>query len=201
MTQPYECEVRFGIEDIEDFRARLSRLGARIALPYEFTDHYYKQPAEYWDPVKKNIRIRQWIQPQKESTVYIVKLEIISIDSLQFKRSLYPEGKLPLFTGPLDTCRALLDDLGFEFCFSLRKEKARLWEVSRHGFCTAVEYIEGLGWTAEIEFEGEDPQKAGSAIRQALNILKIPREKVTHNPISAIYLQNSKCGENVNEVS
>ena len=38
MTQPYECEVRFGIEDIEDFQARLGRLGAKIAFPYVFTD-------------------------------------------------------------------------------------------------------------------------------------------------------------------
>jgi len=209
MTQPYECEVRFGIEDIEDFEARLSRLGARIALPYEFTDHYYKPPAELWDPVEKNIRIRQWIQPEKESTIYLVKLQIITVDGLQFKRSLYPEGKLPLFTGPLDTCRTLLDDLGFEFWFSLRKEKARLWEVPRHtaravpcgSFFTAVEYIEGVGWTAELEFEGNDPQKACSAIRQALKALKIPRQKVSHNPISAIYLQNVKLGRNTDEDS
>jgi len=82
----------------------------------------------------------------------------------------------------------------------LRKGKARLWELPRHGFFTAVEYIEGLGWTAELEFEGNDPQRAGSAIRQALNALQIPRQKVTHNPISAIYLQNSKRGENAGEV-
>ncbi|HUT46726.1 MAG TPA: CYTH domain-containing protein [Sedimentisphaerales bacterium] len=200
MTQPYECEVRFGIDDIEDFQARLDRLGAKIAFPYEFTDHYYKPPAGNWDPVEKNIRIRQWVQPQKESTIYFVKLEIVTIEGLQFKRSLYPEGKLPLFTGPLDTCRTLLDDLGFEFWFSLRKEKARLWEVPRHGFFTAVEYSEGLGWTAELEFEGNDLQKAGSAIRQALKALKIPRQKVTHNPISAIYLKNSKRGKNADEV-
>ncbi|MGB2866717.1 MAG: CYTH domain-containing protein [Sedimentisphaerales bacterium] len=200
MPQPYEGEVRFGIDDIEDFQARLDRLGARIAFPYEFTDHYYKPPAGNWDPVEKNIRIRQWIQPQKESTIYFVKLQIVTIKGLQFKRSLYPEGKLPLFTGPLDTCRTLLDDLGFEFWFSLRKEKARLWEVPRHGFFTAVEYIEGLGWTAELEFEGNDLQKASSAIRQALKALKIPRQKVTHNPISAIYLQNRKRGKNADAV-
>ena len=200
MTQPYECEVRFGIDDIEDFQARLDRLGARIALLYEFTDHYYKTPTGHWDPIKKNIRIRQWIQPQKESTIYFVKLEIISIEGFQFKRSLYPEGKLPLFTGPLNTCRILLDDLGFEFWFSLRKEKARLWEVPRHGFFTAVEYIEGLGWTAELEFEGQNPQKACSSIQQALNALKIPRQQVTHNPISAIYLENRKPDKITDEV-
>ena len=210
MTQPYECEVRFEIDDIKDFEARLGRLGAKIALPYEFTDHYYKPPKDNWDPVKKNIRIRQWIQPQNgtprgvshcgDSIIYIVKLEIISIDGLQFKRSLYPEGKLSLFTGPHDMCRTLLDDLGFEFWFSLKKEKACLWEVPRHGFFTAVEYIEGLGWTAELEFEGNDPQKAGSAIRQALSALQIPMQKVTHNPISAIYLQNKKQGRTADEV-
>jgi adenylate cyclase class IV len=207
MTQPYECEVRFGIDDIEDFQARLHNLGAKIAFPYEFIDHYYKPPARPWDPVEKNIRIRQWIQPQKESIVYFVKLEIISIEELQFKRSLYPEGKLPLFTGTIETCRMLLDELGFEFWFSLRKEKACLWEVPRHtaravpygSFFTAVEYIEGLGWTAELEFEGQDPHKAASSIRQALDILKIPPQKVTHNPISVIYLQNKKCSNNVNE--
>ena len=198
MTQPYECEVRFGIDDIEDFQARLDRLGARIALPYEFIDHYYKPPESHWNPVEKNIRIRQWIQPEKESTIYIVKLEIVSINGLQFKRSLYPEGKLPLFTGPLETCRSLLNDLGFEFWFSLRKEKACLWEVPQHGFFTAVEYIEGVGWNAELEFEGNESQKAASAIDQALNLLKIPRQKVTHNPISAIYLQN-KAFDDVNK--
>jgi len=192
MTQPYECEVRFGIDDIEDFQARLGRLGARIAFPYEFVDHYYKPPAGHWNPVEKNIRIRQWIQPKKDSTVYFVKLEIISLEGLQFKRSLYPEGKLPLLAGTVEMCRTLLDDLGFEFWFSLSKEKARLWEVARHGFFTAVEYIEGLGWTAELEFEGNDPQKAGAAIRQALEALKIPRQKVTHNPIASIYLQKIK---------
>ncbi|TSA56148.1 MAG: CYTH domain-containing protein [Planctomycetaceae bacterium] len=195
MTQPFECEVRFGIDDIEDFQAKLGCLGAKIAFPYEFTDHYYKPPAGNWDPVEKNIRIRQWIQPQKESTIYFVKLEIVTTEGLQFKRSLYPEGKLPLFTGTVEMCRALLDDLGFEFWFSLSKEKACLWEVARHGFFTAVEYIEGLGWTAELEFEGNDPHKAGSAIRQALKVLKIPRQKVTHNPISAIYLQNKAPGD------
>lgn len=200
MTQPYECEVRFGIDDIADFEARLRRLGAKITLAYEFIDHYYKPSAGFWDPVEQNIRIRQWIEPEKESTVYFVKLEIMSIGELQFKRSLYPEGKLPLLTGALDTCRRLLDDLGFEFWFSLRKEKARLWEVSRHGFFTAVEYVEGLGWTAELEFEGQDPAKAASSIRQALEILKIPRQKLSPNPISVIYLQNRDHSKNADKV-
>lgn len=189
MTQPFECEVRFRIESIEKFEARLRALGARIAYSYEFTDHYYKPADMRWDPVEKNIRIRQWTEPRNEPAVYLVKLEIVSIEGLQFKRSLYPEGKLPLFTGPLEACRTLLADLGFEFWFSLKKQRGRLWEVPVHRFCTAAEYIEGLGWTAELEFDGNDPQTAKSAIKQALKVLDVPQHKVTHKPISAIYLE------------
>ena len=191
MTQPYECEVRFKIEDIDAFEATLARLGARVALAYEFTDHYYTPPGQPWDPVEKSLRIREWVEPARPTTIYFVKLEIMTVDGLRFKRSLYPEGKLPLFAGPLESCRALLNDLGFEFWFALRKEKARLWEIPDHHFFTAVEYIRGIGWTAELEFEGQAPQHAARSIRRALDLLQIPPHLVTHNPISAIYLDSS----------
>jgi adenylate cyclase class IV len=187
MAQAFECEVRFKIESIEDFEEKLNQLGARIAYPYEFIDHYYKPTGTEWNPVEKNLRIREWITPRKTPTVYFVKLEIVSIGGLQFKRALCPEGKLPLCAGQLDVCRSLLEDLGFEFWFSLRKDKARLWEIPVHRFCTAVEHIEGLGWTGELEFEGKDTNKAKLAIERALNVLGVPQQLVTHKPISAIY--------------
>jgi adenylate cyclase class IV len=191
MTQPYECEVRFKIENIDAFEATLARLGARIALPYEFTDHYYKPAGKEWNPVEKSLRIREWVEPQRPTTIYFVKLEIMTIDGLKFKRSLYPEGKQPLFSGPIDVCRMMLEDLDFEFWFALRKEKARLWEIPAYHFFTAVEYIQGVGWTAELEFEGKDPQAAGPAIQKALELLQISPHLVTHKPISAIYLENN----------
>jgi adenylate cyclase class IV len=190
MTQPYECEVRLKIDCIEDFKAILTRLRARIVLPYEFTDYYYKPADKSWDPFEKNLRIREWVEPPTPTTIYFVKLEIMMIQCLRFKRSLYPEGKLPLFSGSLDTCRSLLEDLGFVFWFALRKEKARLWEIPDHHFFTAVEYIRGLGWTAELEFEGQAPKQAAQSIQQALELLDVPLGRVTHKPISAIYLEN-----------
>ena len=95
---------------------------------------------------------------------------------------------MPLYSGELTACRALLEDLDFSFWFSLRKERARLWEIPQHNFFTAIEHIEGLGWTGELEFEGRDPEKAKSAIEKALKVLEIPHTLVTHKPISAIYL-------------
>jgi adenylate cyclase class IV len=189
MTQPYECEVRFKIENINAFEATLARLDAKIVLPYEFTDHYYKPAGKPWDPIEKTLRIREWVEPKRPTAIYFVKLEIITMQGLSFKRSLYPEGKQSLFSGPVYLCRMLLEDLGFESWFALRKEKARLWEIPDHHFFTAVEYIRDIGWTAELEFEGKDPQKVAPAIQRALELLQVPQHLVTHKPISSIYLE------------
>lgn len=199
MAQAFECEVRFKIESIGDFEERLNQLRARIAYPYEFSDHYYKPAGAEWNPLEKNLRIREWISPRKTPTIYFVKLEIVSIGGLQFKRALCSEGKLPLFRGEFNVCRSLLEDLGFEFWFSLRKEKARLWEIPQHNFYTAVEHIEGLGWTGELEFEGKDPKKAKSAIQEALKVLNVPQRLVTHKPISAIYWECRQAGKDTVE--
>lgn len=190
MAQKFECEVRYKIESIADFEAKLNQIGATIAYSYEFIDHYYKPAGMEWNPVEKNIRIREWIKPRKIPTVYFVKLEIVSIGGPRFKRALLPEGKLPLYSGELTACRSLLEDLGFSFWFSLRKNEGCLWEIPQHNFFTAVEHIEGLGWTGELEFEGNDPEKAKSAIEKALEVLEIPQTLVTHKPISAIYLES-----------
>jgi len=192
MAHTFECEVRFQIEDILDLEARLNQLGGSIAYAYEFIDYYYKPVGKQWNPVEKNLRIRDWINPQQDATVYFDRLQIMSIDGLQFKRSMYSEGKFPLFRNELTVCKSLLEDIGFEFWFSIRKEKARLWEIPKHNFFTAIEYIEGLGWIGELEFEGTEPEKAKYAIENALKILDIPRQLVTYKPISTIYLEHRK---------
>ena len=143
MANKFECEVRFRIENIRDFEARLNQLGGNIAYHYEFIDYYYKPVGKQWNPVKKNLRIRDWIKPQKETIIYFDKLEIMSIGDLQFKRSMYPEGKLLLFRNKLSFCKTLLEDMGFELWFSIKKEKARFWEISKHNFFTARIYT---GW-------------------------------------------------------
>ena len=190
MAHSFECEVRFRIEDIRDFEARLNQLEGSIAYDYEFTDYYYKPIGKLWNPVEKNLRIRDWINPHHQTTVYFDKLQIMSIDGLQFKRSMYSEGKLPLFRNELTICKSLLVDIGFEFWFSIRKEKARLWEIPEHNFCTAVEYIEGLEWVGELEFEGTKPERARLAIENALDALNIPKKLVTYKPVSVIYLEH-----------
>ena len=192
MAQAFECEVRFKIENICDLEARLNQLGGSIAYDYEFVDYYYKPLGKQWNPIEKNLRIRDWINPQKEATIYFDKLQIMSINGLQFKRSMHLEGKLPLFKNKLTICKTLLEDIGFEFWFSIHKEKARLWKIPQHNFYVAIEYIKGLEWIGELEFEGNEPEKAKLDIENALNTLSIPQRLVTYKPISAIYLESKR---------
>jgi hypothetical protein len=118
-----------------------------------------------------------------------VKTEIVTIGELQFKRALYPEGKVPMYSGSMDACCSLLGDLGFEPWFDVVKQHCALWELPQHGFKTPVEFIEGVGWTGELEFEGENPQEAKENIERALQVMDIPPETVTFKPISEIFAE------------
>ena len=189
MASLFECEVRYEIEDISALESKLGELCARIIYPYEFNDYYFRPLSEQWSLSEKNLRIRDWKTPENPTTVFFVKTEIVMIDGIQFKRALYPQGKVPLFSGTLDDCARLLEDMGFESWFTIRKTMAKLWEIPDHGFITAVEYIEDLGWSGELEFEGEYPEKAAAGIKRALELLKVPGRAVSYKPISRIFTE------------
>ncbi len=192
MASLFECEVRFIIENIDDFKKRLKELEAELIFNYEFTDYYFRPKQGKWDPINKNIRIREWKTPKKSTTIYFVKNEILAIDKIKFKRALYPEGKVPLFSGDLETCKSLLIDLNFKPWFILKKEKSSIWKLPKYNFCTVSEYIPGIGWWGELEFEGKDPNKAKGEIEKALKLLEIPLSLVSHKPISAIFIEKQK---------
>ena len=89
MASLFECEVRFTIEDIDAFELRLAELNAISGYHYEFQDHYFRPVNETWNPVEKNLRVREWAFPAHPTTIYFVKNEILTIDGLQFKRAMY----------------------------------------------------------------------------------------------------------------
>ncbi|MCM2325293.1 MAG: hypothetical protein NDI94_02430 [Candidatus Woesearchaeota archaeon] len=182
MTSNYECEVRFEIRSIEEFENRLKELDASLGFYYEFTDTYF-EPLERWDPVTKNIRIRQWHQPDKGTVIYLVKNQIMTINGVNFKRSLYRDGKLTLFKGTYDECVEVLTDMGFKQWLKIEKKDSRIWHIDRYGFSTIAENINGR-WYGELEFSGEDPDEAAEKIKNALEILEI--KEFTYKPISKI---------------
>jgi len=181
MTQSYECEVRIFIKDISLFENKLKELGGRIDFEYEFTDYYYKPKSENWNPTQKNIRIRSWKFPVRGTYIALVKNKIIEG---KLKQSEYKDGKIKLYTGTLGECKDVLEDLNFKEWFPVRKQKAKIWDVNE--FKTAVEYIEEIGWTAEIEFEGTDLSEAIGKIDNALSKLGIKEGDYTFKTISRL---------------
>ena len=189
MASLFESEVRYKIEDIKEFKKKLRKLGAKLLFPYEFTDYYYQPAGRKWNLIEKNLRIREWQEPEKPTTIYFVKNEILLVNGRQFKRAEYADGKVPLFNGDVEICKSLLKDLGFEELFIIKKEKATFWELSQ-GFKTVAEYIKEIGWWGELEFEGKDPLKAQKEIEKALKVLEVKKELVSYKTISAIFAEN-----------
>lgn len=190
MASLFECEIRFTIGDITAFETHLAELDVKLGYHYEFQDHYFRPVNETWNPVEKNLRIREWAFPEHPTTIYFVRNEVLTVDGLQFKRALYHHGKVPLLSDELDICADLLKDLGFEPWFVLKKHKATFWEVPKYGFNTVTEYIDGIGWSGELEFEGGSPAKARMQFEHALKLLDIPMDQVNFKPISVIFAEH-----------
>ncbi len=189
MVSKYEVEVRYFIDNIREFEERLKSLG-RLLYPYEFTDYYFKPKWTYWDPERKNIRIRVWKYPKKPTRIYLVKNEILEIDGIKFKRSLYEEGKLVLYEGDYSKCKEILEDLGFEEWIVVEKRNCKFYEIYHKDFIfrTVLEFIPNVGWVGELEFEGEDPNEAVRNLRKAIEILEIPEDKLTYKPVLSLVL-------------
>lgn len=190
MSSLFECEVRFPIADIGIYKRRILGLGGKLIYKYEFDDYYYYPGPGVWDPVEKILRIRHWLRPRKPTTIYFVQNAVIEKSDLKFKRSVYPEGKLPLFSGELDRCQEVLCDLGFKEWFVVKKRKAEFWEIPAYGFETVFEFIPGLGWSGELEEEGKDIQKAKKRLDEELKLLGVDLKKVDYRPISVIYAEH-----------
>lgn len=81
--------------------------------------------------------------------------------------------------------------MGFKEWFVIKKEKAGFWQLPQ-GFKTIAEYIKGIGWWGELEFEGKNPLTAKKGIEKALKVLGIKKEDVSHKTISAIFAEKLK---------
>jgi len=192
MTSEYECEVRFFIDDIDEYRKRLVSLESKKILDYEFTDHFYQPCTGNWNPSKKLIRIREWEKhPEREglAEVLFTETDVKDIDGLKFKRSKFPEGKVQLYTGSLEDCANLLTDLGYVHWLDLVKKDCQFFELPKYGFASVIENVKGLGWTGELEEAGYNPAIAAKNIREHLSILGISESQTSWKPLVLIYAE------------
>jgi len=95
MTAPFECEVRFLIDDVEAFRRRIATLGGRVRFEYAFTDHYYRPVGGAWDPRTRALRVREHHRPQQSGEVLLTWIDLVQVSGLSFKRSTVCYGEGP----------------------------------------------------------------------------------------------------------
>ncbi len=196
MTAPFECEVRFLVDDREAFQRRLTARGGRVRFEYAFTDHYYRPAGGPWDPHARTVRIREHHQPAQPSEVLLTWTDLVQVDGLSFKRSRFPEGKVRLYAGTLAACRTVADGLGCEPWLVVRKLAGVFYEVPDLGELV-IEEVEGIGWMAEVEVAGEDPSVAAAAIRHKLQALGIAPQAVLPEPLAALVAARGRRGRNV----
>jgi adenylate cyclase class IV len=194
MTASFECEVRYLIKDITIFRKRMKQIGAIKHRDYSFIDYYYQPIEGKWNPLEKILRIRSE-QPNKKNpsrtpAILFTKNEIISLGGISFKRSIYEEGKVQLYEGPLNICKSILEEIGFKQWIIVNKQEAHFWKCPKINN-TVSEYIPNYGWSGELEFEGLDIKKAKEQIEKALKILDIPQELVSYKPLSLLYAEKN----------
>jgi len=185
MTAPFECEVRFLIDDVEAFRRRIATLGGRVRFEYAFTDHYYRPPGGAWDPRTRALRVREHHRPAQPSEVLLTWTDVVQVNGLSFKRSRFPEGKVRLYAGSADECRTLAAGLGYDPWLVVRKKAGLFYDIPDVGELVA-EQVDGIGWMCELEVEGQNPATAAGAILRKLGALGVPAEAVIPEPVAAL---------------
>ncbi len=185
MASPYECEVRFPIADVEEFRRRILFLGGRALHEYAFSDHYQRPRSVPWDVRTRTLRIREHYLPAQPSEVLLTAVELLESNGLRFKRSRFAEGKIKLYVGEFEQCRTVVEHLGFVPWFVVRKRDGTMYDVPVLG-TLVVEHVANVGWMSELEVEGADPSQAARVLREKLQVLGIHPETVSADPVAAI---------------
>lgn len=178
----FEAEVRALVD--EPFKTRILAEGGTLGVNDPYQDAYYKPKTGDWDPETITLRVRK---NPKRSTVDILfsKVQYVEHHGVRVKRSLYPEGKIKLFSGSETTAKNLLDDCGFEPWFEVKKPYSAVGTL--RGIEFALEQIDGLGWTLEIEGDGTDPETAALDLLRKIKTLGIREDHILSTSLPKAY--------------
>ncbi len=182
----FEVEVRFSIPDIQHFRQIVVDLGCELIKEYSFTDHYYKPISGKWNSLERTVRIREWRTPIKPTVIYLAREEVKSVGDFSFKRSLYPEGKRVLFSGNVDVCREVLQDLGFQLAYSITKKQGWVWKNAQFDLEFCAEESDVLGWSGEMEIEGLDVDYIHERIKRHKKFLHLTDDQLSYKPMAVL---------------
>ncbi|MFX1518914.1 MAG: hypothetical protein ACFFCD_03195 [Promethearchaeota archaeon] len=191
-SKDFESEIRIFVKDISEFLEILKNLNAESVFSYRFNDHCHKPRKGSigdWDPSRKTMRLRAWSHPETYSQILFSKTKIIEWNELQYKRTIYPQGKLELFRGENNYAKELLEDWEFEEWFVVEKLNGELYSIrseSTGEFAIALENIQNVGYLAEIEVWGEDMNDVAESIYERMRVLGITIKDITFKSLPRI---------------
>jgi adenylate cyclase class IV len=187
--EKFESEIRILIKDVNPFKKTLTSLNAQIIKSYSFKDHCYKPKGVAWNLEEKIMRIREW---KNKSQLLFTKIKVLKFKDISFKQSFFPEGKLILYEGTLQEAQILLKEWNFDLWFIIEKEEGHLYNIKKPFDVTiALEKIKNLGYTAEIEFWGENVDEIYNKFQKSISLLKLNLKTITYKPLPQIYYENS----------
>jgi adenylate cyclase class IV len=191
-SKKFESEVRVFVNNISEFLKKLKTLNAKTVLTYHFNDHCFKPrkcSIEDWDPSRKTMRLRAWSHPETYSQILFSKTKILQWNDLQYKRTIYPQGKLELFRGEKGYAKELLEDWEFQEWFIVEKLKGELYNINSEStgeFAIALELEKKIGWMVEIECWGEDMNEVAQKIYERKDLLEIKTKDITFKSLPRI---------------
>ena len=188
MKNAYECEVRLLNYDFDSLLAKIKALGGEKKLEYDFDDYYFEPKNSTWN-TSKNIRVRQWLKPNRPTAIYFSKNTTETIDCIAFKKSVYADGKIKLFEGVLKTCFSILDDLEYIKTITLEKRNGQVWNLPNLNFEIILEHVSDFGWSGELEVSGLEQKKTKQEIERIVQLLELTQEQISFKSMSELFLE------------
>ncbi|MHA1694410.1 MAG: hypothetical protein ACTSWR_12185 [Candidatus Helarchaeota archaeon] len=193
----FESEIRIKIKDFLHFEKKLYNLNGEIIEKYSFIDYIFLPIKEInWDLKTKCMRIREYIG-KNESKILFSHIKIHKYKKFQFKQSVYPGGKLNLYTGNRIYAENILKDLGFKHSFTIEKSKGYLYKIPKtpdcNEFIIALEeitywraektYDKKVIFLAELEVWADTYEEISNIFKNRLEILQIPNKEILSDSV------------------
>jgi predicted adenylyl cyclase CyaB len=174
----FEIEVRALVN--EDFKEKMISKGAETSETDTYQDDYYKPTSPDWDPEIITMRLRKG-SGKDFVEILFSKVNYMEKGGVRIKRSLYPQGKIRIFSGKEKIAKQLLKDCGFEYWFTVKKLSCSVIKFENIEF--ALENVEDLGWTIEIESDGTNPESAIIDLWNKLEKLGIRKKQLINTSL------------------
>lgn len=164
-----EVEVKAGVE--EDLSRRILEIGGSFVREVFQEDLYFKHPCRDFAKRDEALRLRD------EGGKYTLTFKGRRVGGGAKTRE-----EVEVIVGDFEGACTLLERLGFERAFTIRKRRR---EFAVEGVLVALDEVEGLGRFVEIETlveEGAGPQEVEGMIKKVFKIserLGIKKERLT----------------------